>query len=358
MNIDKYLDDMRSLQSEFLKFIDDDENFEEKFQNLLLLFEDKKIRENKNDLRLFLHHIASVCANHHRNKNFFSKIERVIKLFKDEIKKFYINSEIFSIFRKDKRILLFLVEEKILIFDEYVAKKITESKYAEKKYPQYFAPELKPFIKLPSKFYEMRKIGENERYISELIRNDNAKEFIAFVNQNNIPLKSPIKPSIYETNSFLIKKQYSDSDITMIEYAAFFGSIQIIKYLHTKGVEMNSSLWLYAIHSQNAHLIHFLEDCNVEPRAELCFMKSIKCNHIGIADYFLNNYLQNSDQKPNDTFIQSLKYYNFEFIQKEHVNQSSFCYLCSYDYYLFVGNLLATKYIDINIKTIQNHIFE
>lgn len=138
---------MRSIQSEFLKFIDDDENFEEKFQNLLLLFEDKKIRENKNDLRLFLHHITSVCANHHRNKNFFNKIERVIKLFKDEIKKFYINSEIFSIFRKDKRILLFLVEEKILIFDEYVAKKITESKYAKKKYPQYFTPELKPFIK-------------------------------------------------------------------------------------------------------------------------------------------------------------------------------------------------------------------
>lgn len=211
----------------------------------------------------------------------------------------------------------------------------------------------------------MRKIGENERYISELIRNDNAKDFIEYVNQNSIPLESPIEPSIYETNSFPIKKQEvfyypnnSESSISLIEYAAFFGSIQIIKYLQTKGVKMNSSLWLYAIHSQNAHLIHFLEDCHVEPRADLCFMESIKCNHIGIADYFVNNYLQNNDQKPNDTFIQFLKYYNFEFIQKEHVNQSSFYDLCSYDYYLFVGNLLATNYIDINKKTIQNHIFE
>ena len=43
MNIEEYLDDMSSIQSEFLEFIDDDENTEEKFQNLYLIIDKKKI---------------------------------------------------------------------------------------------------------------------------------------------------------------------------------------------------------------------------------------------------------------------------------------------------------------------------
>ncbi|KAK8840827.1 hypothetical protein M9Y10_027653 [Tritrichomonas musculus] len=397
MNIEEYFDKIKSIQSEFLEFIENDENVEGNFQNLFLILEDKKIRYNKHDLRLFLHHVASISANHRRGKNFFAKIERVIQIFKSEIRKYYLNSEIFSIFKRDKRILLFLIEEKILIFDEYVARKMINEKYVKKKYPQYFAPEISAFKdqhwfprhgddsknewideinkKLPDRFHELRKIGENERYICELIRNDNVIDFVTWVCRSNFPLESQIELSIYETNSFLLKDQKqsgrnnnSESSITLMEYAAFFGSTKIIKYLQMEGVEMTPSLCLYSIHSQNVRLIHFLEDCQVEQKEtaggaeeesyKVLFWESIKCNHNRIADYFLNNYIQNGDQISNEIFIRSLKYYNFEFLQKEPVNESSFCRLCAHDYYLYVDDLLKNKGININSKIIRNHIFQ
>ena len=47
---------------------------------------------------------------------------------------------------------------------------------------------------------------------------------------------------------------------TLIEYAAFNGSIQIFQYLKMNKVELNEELWSYAIHSGNAQIIHLLEE--------------------------------------------------------------------------------------------------
>lgn len=60
--------------------------------------------------------------------------------------------------------------------DEFIAKRITSGKYVQYNYPRYFSPELRPFMnerwfpsyvkiflnKLPTNFYENRKIGEND----------------------------------------------------------------------------------------------------------------------------------------------------------------------------------------------------
>lgn len=78
-----------------------------------------------------------------------------------------------------------------------------------------------------------------------------------------------------------------------------------------RGVKIISSLWLYEIQCQNAEFIHFLEDVKKveEESYEECFMdsmmESIKCNHNGFADYFLNNCLQDGVQLQYDTFFQS-----------------------------------------------------
>ena len=52
-------------------------------------------------------------------------------------------------------------------------------------------------------YEEKRQDGENHSHICSLIRNDSVEEFIAYINRNNISISSEIKPSIYETNSFL-----------------------------------------------------------------------------------------------------------------------------------------------------------
>ena len=68
----------------------------------------------------------------------------------------------------------------------------------------------------------------------------------------------------------------------------------------------------------------------------------------------LINYLQNEDRKSHETFIQSLKYYNFLFIQNERINESSFLNLCQYDYYSLVFDLITNSDIDINKAVIRN----
>ena len=82
-------------------------------------------------------------------------------------------------------------------------------------------------------FEENRKIGENHNHICKLIRNDLIDEFISYVNLKNIPLQTKIDNSIFETNLGLI-----DSNITLIDYAAFHGSTQIFKYLYLNNAKI------------------------------------------------------------------------------------------------------------------------
>ena len=59
-------------------------------------------------------------------------------------------------------------------------------------------------------------------------------------------------------------------------------------------VKLTSSLWIYAIHSRNAELIHLLEENGIESEDktfEECLKESIKCHHNDIANYIKENCL-------------------------------------------------------------------
>ena len=246
-------------------------------------------------------------------------------------------------------------------------------------YPQIFAPEILPFIdnkfieiykkfnrltrnnnwienikkRLPEDFELNRQNGENENIICQMIREDSVKEFITYINRTNFSLNNKIKPSIYETHSFLINKKLS-----LIEYAAFFGSIQIFRYLFMNRVKQTSSLWNYVIHSNNPELIHFIEEKKVplsNSYKEL-FIESIKCHHNDVANYFLNNFLEDKllAEKDNQLIAKYLKYFNFSFIQNNYVNEETFYYLCRYDYYILVGILLNDDIKIINKIQYEN----
>ena len=134
-------------------------------------------------------------------------------------------------------------------------------------------------INIFDNFNEKRQKGENDSYICSLIRQDSIQEFVSFTTKLNIPLDSTINLSIFETNSFLNKQ----TKVTLIQYAAFFGSIQIVQFLRMNDVELEQSLWLYAIHSNNAEMIHFLESNMVSqpgPNYLECFTESVKCHHM------------------------------------------------------------------------------
>lgn len=228
MNISDCIDKMKHYQNDILKFLEEDENAEENFQNMIDNFENEKIQENKQFLKLTLHLIAHISSNFSHKLNFFSKIEKILNYFKNDIKSKYSNIEIFHIFKQSKRILLFLITEQIITLDESIAKKFFTDKYISFKYPEYFAPEIKPILDsitldyekrqkisqlkyfidyLPKDFEENRKRGENEEYICQLIRDDSIEDFIVHVNKNQISLNSTISVSIYETNKFLLKNK-------------------------------------------------------------------------------------------------------------------------------------------------------
>ena len=82
----------------------------------------------------------------------------------------------------------------------------------------------------------------------------------------------------------------------------FFGSIQIIQYLRYNNVPITESLWLYGIHSNNAEIIHFLEEKGVSPVQDAFLIhrilkQSIICNHNDIFGYLKDNLLANEQNQ-------------------------------------------------------------
>ncbi|KAK8871372.1 hypothetical protein M9Y10_007096 [Tritrichomonas musculus] len=155
--------------------------------------------------------------------------------FKDEITKRFKNSEIFNIFKDNKRILLFLLENEIMIMDDYIVQTIITGKYLDAKYPQYFAPEIQTFMtkswfpkintsqnmkriievqkKLPKNFNELRKKGENDSLICKMIQDDSIDEFKEYFEKDKFSVDNSKNKK--ESNN-------DDNEITLIKYAAFF----------------------------------------------------------------------------------------------------------------------------------------
>ena len=79
------------------------------------------------------------------------KIEQLSNYLTEPIKKYLSNNVIFNIFVKNKRILLFLIEEKIIILNTRIVKKFIGYKFSNKDYDKYFLPEIRPFKRMELK---------------------------------------------------------------------------------------------------------------------------------------------------------------------------------------------------------------
>ena len=356
--MDQYIEDKKTLYSSIYSFIEnsDEESNKECFQNLTNLVKNQKIEEDGKEMLQFLNIIRSLGDNYHRDQYFNQKINQILLHYKDQIKQTLSNFEIFHLFENNKNIILFLLKNDILTITEQIYKEILNKKEPnEIQYWHFFIPEIENFIgvnknefnlaknellKSNSNFFdnyeEKRQEGENDSHICSLIRKDSIEEFIIYLNLHNISPSSQISPSIFETNQFLNENK----NITMIEYSAFFGSIRIFNYLLMNNVELTSSLWLYAIHSNNAELIDLLESNKVSPPSndELnyiqCLIESIKCHHNNIADFITTNYFGEEKEKEDEEEIVSncFKYYNYSYIQIESTIKHGFFYLSFYHY--------------------------
>ncbi|KAK8842396.1 hypothetical protein M9Y10_025979 [Tritrichomonas musculus] len=359
-----YVQEKKKLQSIIIFYFEDDCKGQENLVELCNIIETQDFLKNHEEYEIFLRLLNKISKNHQRNPDFFNKIEQIIDYLKPSIIEIFSNTEIFNIFKKNKLILLLLFSKKIMTIDSNIFHYFSQSI----ENIHYFYPEIKPFLKqdaidfIEKKFSQIdenifvnfdkkRQIGENDSYICELIRNDSVKEFISYVNRTNLPLSSSIQSSFFETNPFLIKKD----SISLIEYAAFFGAIQIFQYLHINKAKLKPDLWLYAIHGKNGEIIHLLEENKIKPsQFNVCFAEAIKCHHNEIASYIQSTYF-NENEKANCEDI--YRYFNFEFIQDELNGSFDFSYLCKYNYITLVKLLLNTKGEQILNNNLQIQIF-
>ena len=209
ISIVQYIKKMKMIQTALISFLEK-ENTDDNFINLKDLIIETKIHKDQHKFKSFLHLLLKISNNYHRQSFFFEKIEKILVFFQNDIKQYFTNFEIFNIFKSNKRILLFLFEQSIIKMDKQIVKRLITDKYIKYKYPQYFSPEIRPFINekwflqyvknntvispeqffdeirkdLPENFYENRKKGEKDSYICELIRNDSVEEFIICLNEN------------------------------------------------------------------------------------------------------------------------------------------------------------------------------
>ena len=395
MEVRAYLEKMKSLQKSLLLFLENKTDEEENLQNLLQLLEDYKIKANTSDFKMFLRLISKISENNQHFSNYFDKIKSVIDHIKTEIKQTFSNQEIFEIFKRNNKFLLFLVKSNIIVFDESLYNHIKKPYSSYDDYLPFFFPEFKKFLnekdiekyskEITDDFEEKRKIGENDNYICELIRNDNIDEFTSYVKKNNFSINSKIKESLFETNRFIqMKTLPSSGSSTLIEYAAYFGSVRIFKYLYSQNVQMKPKLLTYSIHGANMEIFHILEknkslleepkkrgisalknefgeyEYDIEDLIHLnskrtikdkCLIEAILCHHNEMVRYILKKWFKKKD----DSLIisKSIRNLNFEFIEEYFNCESTFYYLCKHDYYKLAELLLKTKKMNVSKKAIQ-----
>lgn len=381
---------MKNIQISLLEFLDDESNSCESFYNLIIEY---KIIENSHKFKSILQIINNICSFHHRTDGFINKITQILIHYKKYIQQFFSNLEIFEIFKANKGILLFLIQENMLLMDECIFSRIISRNFSKYNYIEYFAPEIKPFLteefiqehcnderfanieeimkEKSNDFYEKRKEGENDDYLCKIIRWNDIDAFIVHVNQVNISLQSLIPKSIFETNQFLFDFGYrlltNTSKTSFIEYAAYCGSLDIIKYMHLNGVELTPRLWNYSIHSRNVELIRYLEENKVSPPVNdynEVLKESIKCHHNDISNYIIDNYIEEDDLKnqiendfEHNLYYYGIEYYNYCFFPSNIEYKNWIFYLCQFDYFTLVNLYLQQKNININVK-IKTLIFD
>ncbi|KAK8875452.1 hypothetical protein M9Y10_005618 [Tritrichomonas musculus] len=363
MDFNEYFSEKKIIQETFLSFLDNSIEEEEdyRFQNLIKIILDKKITEDKLEFKILLNLILKVTNNHYRLSNFYNKIKRIMHHFKNDIKLNFSNRELFNIFMVQRTLILICIEEEIIVIDQDIADYIKES--ASIQYQCFLYPEIKQYLddetsrKIQEKicdiqdFENKRKKGTNDSYICTLIQNDLIDEFVIHVNKNNINLSSNVNKSFFESNKLL--RNYITN---LINYASFYGSIQIFNYLRLNNVEMTDRTYLYAIHGNNPEIIHILEEYKIKCDYKECIKESIKCHHNEMASYFLE---LSNDQFNHYISRKSLLNYNFSFVFKPANKNIEFFLLCRYGYYNLVNDILSENLVNVNYQaTFEKRFWE
>lgn len=210
------------------------------------------------------------------------------------------------------------------------------------------------------KFVELRSKGENPNPIALSIRNDNVEQLQTLLSQTNTPFNQKVKYSLFERFIF-INEEKIDLAPTLIEYAAFFGSIETFKFLYQNVDTFPEKITEYAVAGGNYEIIHLCEQLKANFTNDI-LMTSIRFFQSDITSYLEENF---GFQKTINEASKSIVYYNLralidcEATLREDPNQYNYkgltvLSLASLNGDLDITNYLITTFhdsIDINKQT-------
>ena len=119
MEIEAFIKQMKEAYSILIDFIEDTNEIESTFKEIIKKFEKQEIFKNKENIPLLLQIISRIADNHYRTPDFFDKLEKIIQyLFENETIPIPISSLISDDFKYNKRIFLFLLQKKFIELDQ------------------------------------------------------------------------------------------------------------------------------------------------------------------------------------------------------------------------------------------------
>ena len=375
------IEPFKKIEEAVLEFLECNSDIEEKYSEVEQLLEDNKILDNKYSILLTLAMLADVYAyTSGLNKGDFGKMEKILLYFKEYLTEYQDKEEIIDLFRKNKSILLFFLDNEILQFDDTFIKFLINDPYDEKSF-MFFAPEIvhnttksesleelkmakekccEEYIRdmeVPndvvsffdlcldtlnkdSYFSNKRKLGVNDDKIAMLIREDNIKSFTPLFESMELTPESEIKKSIFDTNQFLIEKESP----SLLEYSLFYGAKQITRFLVSGRCLIHPGLleWSYAGKYYLSEMAEkLLEDNNVNRREP----KKYLLNAVRAHNYTLFNFIEGKyDIKLTDICLLPELLMNHNFVTlysgsgfEKEVNKSLILsILCEFKYYPFI----------------------
>lgn len=78
MSYQEFTEKMKEFQNQFLAYIENEDNSEENYQNLISFFNEQKFGNNKDEIKLLLYMISNISKNHFRVHNFSYKVEQIL----------------------------------------------------------------------------------------------------------------------------------------------------------------------------------------------------------------------------------------------------------------------------------------
>ncbi|OHT10233.1 hypothetical protein TRFO_20532 [Tritrichomonas foetus] len=279
--------------------------------------------EKCENIKIVCQIIVNACCTRHKDILLYLELIKSIeiidfpKLFLQTLLNPFINSDpgtYIELPREVDFIIRQLIDKNLVSFDEipsdfkfisfYLIDYLTEKnpnvlemmfEIYKSEFPSFF----ENIDSLKANNWELHKklmaIGENEDEISKIIREDNIDRFQIISSVNRFDFNSKIQNSVYG------KYSYISRDTSLIEYAAFFGAINIFKFLLLNGAKKTESLAKYAVASGNVEIVRIVEQngCSFNDTLEVAFNFS----HSDIFEWILLNKYLKTQQLPIYEFL-------------------------------------------------------